>query len=583
MRNRNTDATILRPLSRTAKKTDVFPGAPCRRDQGHGLAVVVRSLAALLALGSVLLGLSVSWQGRSEAITSPLLFGRYDAAHLEALATDGNVAAFVRSTGDTRALVIRSLDGPEERVLTVTPGRIDVVTLSGDLVAWQERDCDQCPARVQVRRWTDGQEVLSARTNDERTPVLWQRWLAWVSRNGHDRVYAADLSGTQRTVDVALVGDSASAIRAIALHEGRLFWLDSSPDGRWRISVQPIASAADATTLLTGSGPAPAFRVVGDTLITITDVLTARNALGSGQPIELGRAQSPELVTADDRYLFWLDPSPAGQSEPALVAFDTQSGSRFIALPEAGAVDALAAGGGWLIWAERTAAGSMLWGAPLADLLPTARRSQPQGSDPRWRYVPETGHYLANGFRQFWERYGGVEIFGYPISEEFDEFDPQTGQFRTVQYFERARFVWAPAEAAALDGVVLDRLGAELAERLALTHTRAFRVPAAAPFSQVECRRFDATGHLLCGGFLAAWQRTGELVRQQSALTDEEAAVRFAGFPISEPIALADGTIVQYLERARLEYRKTADGSGIVERGRIGAELLRERGWLPEG
>jgi len=77
LRNRNTDATILRPLSRTAKKTDVFPGVPCRHDQGHGLAVVVRSLAALLALGSVLLGLSVSWQGRAAGLTRPRLFGRH--------------------------------------------------------------------------------------------------------------------------------------------------------------------------------------------------------------------------------------------------------------------------------------------------------------------------------------------------------------------------------------------------------------------------------------------------------------------------------------------------------------------------
>jgi hypothetical protein len=55
-----------------------------------------------------------------------------------------------------------------------------------------------------------------------------------------------------------------------------------------------------------------------------------------------------------------------------------------------------------------------------------------------------TGHSLAYGFRGFWNRHGGLSRFGYPISEELDELNPDTGRIHTVQYFERARFEYHP-------------------------------------------------------------------------------------------------------------------------------------------
>jgi len=84
---------------------------------------------------------------------------------------------------------------------------------------------------------------------------------------------------------------------------------------------------------------------------------------------------------------------------------------------------------------------------------------------PLRRFFPETGHFLANGFLRFWLRNGGLPVFGYPISEEFTEVDPETGQPVTVQYFERARFSWHPEALGTLWEVQLARLGAELAAR----------------------------------------------------------------------------------------------------------------------
>ncbi|MCU0494762.1 MAG: L,D-transpeptidase [Chloroflexaceae bacterium] len=54
------------------------------------------------------------------------------------------------------------------------------------------------------------------------------------------------------------------------------------------------------------------------------------------------------------------------------------------------------------------------------------------------QFFPETGQALSGEFLRFWERRGGLEAFGFPISQELDE------EGRTVQYFERARFVYNP-------------------------------------------------------------------------------------------------------------------------------------------
>ncbi len=56
----------------------------------------------------------------------------------------------------------------------------------------------------------------------------------------------------------------------------------------------------------------------------------------------------------------------------------------------------------------------------------------------------ETGHTLSYGFRTYWEQNGGLAMFGFPISEEFSELNPDTGMIHTVQYFERGRFEFHP-------------------------------------------------------------------------------------------------------------------------------------------
>ncbi|MBK9715404.1 MAG: VanW family protein [Kouleothrix sp.] len=81
-------------------------------------------------------------------------------------------------------------------------------------------------------------------------------------------------------------------------------------------------------------------------------------------------------------------------------------------------------------------------------------------------YFPESGHTLGGAFRGFWAGRGGLAAFGYPISEEFGEVNPQDGQFYTVQYFERARFELHPENSGTPYEVQLGQLGRQfLSER----------------------------------------------------------------------------------------------------------------------
>ena len=70
------------------------------------------------------------------------------------------------------------------------------------------------------------------------------------------------------------------------------------------------------------------------------------------------------------------------------------------------------------------------------------------------RYFAETGHNLGGAFLDFWQRGGGLDVFGLPLSEEF-EGRAADGTTRTLQYFERAVFAYDPE-----GGVRLEPLGA---------------------------------------------------------------------------------------------------------------------------
>jgi hypothetical protein len=79
-------------------------------------------------------------------------------------------------------------------------------------------------------------------------------------------------------------------------------------------------------------------------------------------------------------------------------------------------------------------------------------------------FFSEIQHNLCGGFRDYWNNYGSLAVYGYPASEEFTERNPDNGQVYTVQYFERARFEWRPGAWAERSDMMLRRLGAQVLE-----------------------------------------------------------------------------------------------------------------------
>ncbi|MDP9311478.1 MAG: hypothetical protein M3R24_11455 [Chloroflexota bacterium] len=82
-------------------------------------------------------------------------------------------------------------------------------------------------------------------------------------------------------------------------------------------------------------------------------------------------------------------------------------------------------------------------------------------------YFPQTQHSVSGIFRTFWRNNGGLAVFGYPISAEFEE-RGSDGQTYRVQYFERSRFEYHPENAGTRFEVLLGQLGTQYAAQRGL-------------------------------------------------------------------------------------------------------------------
>ena len=173
-----------------------------------------------------------------------------------------------------------------------------------------------------------------------------------------------------------------------------------------------------------------------------------------------------------------------------------------------------------------------------------------RGEQPNLRYFPDTDHLVGNGFLKYWQTFGGLAAFGYPISEEMTE------NGMTVQYFERARFEWHPGADPSHFDVLLGLLGNEVTVG---RQSEAPFVPLNAT-SDANCTFYAATGHRLCFGFRAYWQTHGGLA--------------ILGYPISEEFQ-ENGYTVQYFQRQRLEYHPENSPAWQVEGGLLGVQVLK--------
>ena len=92
---------------------------------------------------------------------------------------------------------------------------------------------------------------------------------------------------------------------------------------------------------------------------------------------------------------------------------------------------------------------------------PFVKIANPEDADRQTKlWFPETGHSVSGKILEYWNTYGGVQQFGFPLSEQFQEASPTDGKSYTVQYFERNRFELHPEKQAPYE-VELGLLGVQ--------------------------------------------------------------------------------------------------------------------------
>ena len=77
------------------------------------------------------------------------------------------------------------------------------------------------------------------------------------------------------------------------------------------------------------------------------------------------------------------------------------------------------------------------------------------------RIFPESGHTLSDPFLSYWEANGGIPVFGYPLSEAFEERSQTDGKTYLVQYFERNRLEYHPEHKGTQFEILLGLLGVQ--------------------------------------------------------------------------------------------------------------------------
>jgi predicted metalloprotease len=186
--------------------------------------------------------------------------------------------------------------------------------------------------------------------------------------------------------------------------------------------------------------------------------------------------------------------------------------------------------------------------ALLVALLPASGSAAPGAQEAVLppRLFPETGRTVSGQFLRYWQDHGGLAQQGYPISQEFRERSPETGQEYTVQYFERAVFEQHPENKPPYD-VLLSLLGRHLYDQ-----KYPQGAPGQVPNTGPDSRLFPETGKRLGGAFLAYWQSHGGLAQQGYPISDE----------FTEQSSL-DGKPyrVQYFERAVFEWHPENAGT----------------------
>ncbi len=195
---------------------------------------------------------------------------------------------------------------------------------------------------------------------------------------------------------------------------------------------------------------------------------------------------------------------------------------------------------------------------------------------------PETSQCISGRFRGYWEQNGGLPVFGFPITAQTNDLNPDTGQKHLTQSFERIRFERHSENKAPYD-VLLGRLGDDRLRQQGID----WQTEPQASGAQPGCLWFEQTRHNVCNqdgnlGFMAYWQSHG---LKDPRLDAYGRSLALFGLPLTEPRmetnANGDTVLTQWFERARFEWHPTQPESSKVLLGLLGREQLTPPERLP--
>lgn len=191
---------------------------------------------------------------------------------------------------------------------------------------------------------------------------------------------------------------------------------------------------------------------------------------------------------------------------------------------------------------------------------------------------PETNQCLEGIFKLYWENYGGLMRFGYPLAPADLEYSVDTNRVVLAQWLERVRMESHPDNPAPYQ-ILFGRLGDERLRQLGIDWQTLPRENG----PRAGCLWFPETGHNVCdqergNGFKTYWQTHG---LRGAGLTTYQGSLALFGFPLTEARvetnSSGDTVLMQWFERARFEWHPNNPRNYKVLLGHLGREVESNR------
>lgn len=550
---------------------------------------ILRVGLALMFIFSLSLGVTGQAQAANSTIT--ITAGQ---SHKFLPRTDGKTVIWSDVRNGTSAIYGANLTDGKEFV--VTTGNINALGIDIDngIVVWQQDEpCPSCKQEIYTKNLATGKVSdlgLGSRPHISGNQVV---YLGGFSTNGGEAIQIKGINTMAAPVTLAQTTSPATVADCFAFDGNRALWseeyIDAERVGHFKLYTIRIGDTGP-TLIDQGIGSRITCDLNGDTVVYVDFSLTVKVVnLATGEYRNIGDANifpsnsrpgNDSDPDTDGRYVFFEQASGTNFSRLDLVGYDIATKSYFGVDTDGSYNNRPNVKNGVLVWVKAadnsTDKNNQLSAAYVTSLLPSAPRPQVPNTADRY-YFKDTGHNLAYGFKNFWDKNGTLTVFGFPQTEEFQELNSDTSKVYTVQYFERQRYEYHPENQGTPYEVLLGRLGAADAQRWNLLDTTPFQKVAAT--SDSNCLYFSETGHKVCGSFMGYWRSHG-LDLGDAGVSFRESLALF-GLPMSEEFQDPEtGLTTQYFERAKFEFHPENKGTPYeVLLGLLGNRELQIRGW----